>query len=386
MQLLLRVALFIRDETSFNYDLTTTDISIIFLIASHIGINEFWFISQDEISRECRIKPRHFRDRSLHISKQGLLEIKRTSKANGYKLILPHIDGKSWCSDRHHSADQSRIKNESDRHHSAGVIGTTVPERSAPQCLHKYNDKEKQKEKEKRKKKSALKNSASFLPSSSFSEKHKLHKDLSTDKEIPMLERKKNEQSILQEDCNNFDQYKKNNNDLLSKENKKETLQIKEDQKMTNENLKETTVKDKITVKKNEQVRFDEFWQAYPRKDGKKNASKIWQRDKLDSKIDQIMNHLKERKDKNSWQNPLYIPMASTFLNGQRWEDEVISDQAQSTNYAKSAQRNEVRSTVTEWVPSRKLDQPKQDQLKQQTDVGLRTMSQIMQSLKGVRR
>lgn len=70
--------------------------------------------------------------------------------------------------------------------------------------------------------------------------------------------------------------------------------------------------------------RFDEFWDVYPRKENKKKAAKLWERKGFDSKADLIINDVKTRKVRHEpWQDKQFIPHATTYLNGERWEDEL---------------------------------------------------------------
>ncbi len=68
--------------------------------------------------------------------------------------------------------------------------------------------------------------------------------------------------------------------------------------------------------------RFDGFWAFYPRKTNKQAAMRAW--DKLqpsDDLIAEIGAALILLKASQSWADKKYIPHASTFLNGRRWED-----------------------------------------------------------------
>jgi hypothetical protein len=69
--------------------------------------------------------------------------------------------------------------------------------------------------------------------------------------------------------------------------------------------------------------RFLEFKAIYPRKKDFPKAEKIWKRQGLDKIADQILFHVKQSiaKDK-SWKEG-YIPLPTTYLNGQRWTDEI---------------------------------------------------------------
>lgn len=68
-------------------------------------------------------------------------------------------------------------------------------------------------------------------------------------------------------------------------------------------------------------LRFGEFWDAYPRKTNKALALKSWGKQGLDAKADEIIRAVLLQA--KGWADPKYIPHASTWLNGQRWEDEV---------------------------------------------------------------
>lgn len=69
--------------------------------------------------------------------------------------------------------------------------------------------------------------------------------------------------------------------------------------------------------------RFDEFWIAYPRKVGKQNCIKWWERHDIDSKTLRLMvDSVIRYRETNQWKTG-YIPNPQTFLNGQRWEDDI---------------------------------------------------------------
>lgn len=74
--------------------------------------------------------------------------------------------------------------------------------------------------------------------------------------------------------------------------------------------------------------RFEQFWQAYPRKVGKGNARQAWAKIKMtDDLFDTILNAVEQQKQWEQWQrdNGQYIPHPATWLNGQRWEDSGIA-------------------------------------------------------------
>jgi len=72
--------------------------------------------------------------------------------------------------------------------------------------------------------------------------------------------------------------------------------------------------------------RFAEFWQAYPKKVGKKAALGSWKRIKPDAALfDKIMAAVEAAKGSRQWQRDdgQYIPNPATWLNQGRWDDEL---------------------------------------------------------------
>ena len=70
-------------------------------------------------------------------------------------------------------------------------------------------------------------------------------------------------------------------------------------------------------------VNFDEFWYIYPKKVGKKTAVKVWLKIKPNKEAFQrIADHLATAFKDTDKQ---FIPNPTTYLNGERWNDEVIS-------------------------------------------------------------
>jgi len=67
-------------------------------------------------------------------------------------------------------------------------------------------------------------------------------------------------------------------------------------------------------------IAFDEFWAAYPRKQDKKKARAKWGRLSLSVKqtiLDDIQTRFQGIEKR-------FIPMPTTYINGERWEDEII--------------------------------------------------------------
>jgi hypothetical protein len=71
---------------------------------------------------------------------------------------------------------------------------------------------------------------------------------------------------------------------------------------------------------------FDRFWQEYPKRKGKADALKAWKKIKPDQALaDQIFKSLDAAKRSQDWNKDAgqYIPYPATWLNGQRWEDDL---------------------------------------------------------------
>lgn len=81
-----------------------------------------------------------------------------------------------------------------------------------------------------------------------------------------------------------------------------------------------TTEKNSCASKKD--ARFDEWYSIYPKKKGKVAARNAWKRKNLDSQADDIIRDTKERM-RVEWNDKQYIPMASTYVNQERWHDEI---------------------------------------------------------------
>lgn len=70
--------------------------------------------------------------------------------------------------------------------------------------------------------------------------------------------------------------------------------------------------------------RFDDFWNAYPKKVAKKAAASAWK--KHNAKADQIIADVQRRKvGHRGWLDDggKYIPNPATYLNQERWTDEI---------------------------------------------------------------
>jgi hypothetical protein len=104
---------------------------------------------------------------------------------------------------------------------------------------------------------------------------------------------------------------------------------------------------------------FEEFWSVYPRKADKKRCLKIWEKNDLESLGEIIVNDVKEKVQR---QFPIeksqksFIPLPTTYLNGERWNDEVIDRiQPNDSSESKYNSKGYVKSDNTPIHASQKL-------------------------------
>jgi len=68
---------------------------------------------------------------------------------------------------------------------------------------------------------------------------------------------------------------------------------------------------------------FSTFWKAYPRKTNKSFAEKVFQKlHPTEEMFSKMLSSLEQQIP--LWKDPQYIPHPSTWLNGKRWEDEIV--------------------------------------------------------------
>lgn len=97
----------------------------------------------------------------------------------------------------------------------------------------------------------------------------------------------------------------------------------------TSENIQSKVKETKSKVKEKEEdnidQNFERFWSVYPRKVVKKKAKELWIKIKPDSNLTEKMIRAVENQSRTIWKgkDESYIPHATTWLNGQRWEDEI---------------------------------------------------------------
>ena len=72
---------------------------------------------------------------------------------------------------------------------------------------------------------------------------------------------------------------------------------------------------------------FDKFWSEYPNKQNKKKSREKFLKLKL-SLFDKIMEQLERFKESDDWikNDGMFIPHPTTWINGERWEDEINNE------------------------------------------------------------
>jgi hypothetical protein len=77
----------------------------------------------------------------------------------------------------------------------------------------------------------------------------------------------------------------------------------------------------KESVENRNRNRFDDFWQAYPRRQAKGDALKAWKKAAKTNNQQMIIDAAKQYGESYAG-DPQFIPLPATWLNGQRWLDE----------------------------------------------------------------
>ena len=89
--------------------------------------------------------------------------------------------------------------------------------------------------------------------------------------------------------------------------------------------------KERKKLSKEIYAHFDEFWSAYPRKVDKKRALKVWEKLKPSKELaDTILGAVEKQRQAKEQKQTMgeFVPEwphPTTWLNGERWEDEVIN-------------------------------------------------------------
>ena len=95
-----------------------------------------------------------------------------------------------------------------------------------------------------------------------------------------------------------------------------------------NDKENENEIENEIENESYKGAAFDQFWQAYPRKEGKQKAIAAFER--VTVALPVLLEALEKQKKSAQWvkDGGVFIPHPATWLNGKRWEDELLPDQS----------------------------------------------------------
>lgn len=102
----------------------------------------------------------------------------------------------------------------------------------------------------------------------------------------------------------------------------------------------------KTIAKKDACTGFENWWQNYPRKVNKKRALEIWQAHGLEAKSETLLAALQNQiTNEPQWREAKYIPHPTTYLNGERWNDEISERTGEELSAFESAD-----AALREWA------------------------------------
>ena len=107
-------------------------------------------------------------------------------------------------------------------------------------------------------------------------------------------------------------------------------LRLQSDSNATQDTLPKTqdTVHKKKPQDKPADLLFDEFWKAYPKKQGKDLAKTSFVKRKVSKELlQQMLQAIEQQKSTDQWkkESGQFIPAPATWLNQGRWQDEITS-------------------------------------------------------------
>lgn len=77
--------------------------------------------------------------------------------------------------------------------------------------------------------------------------------------------------------------------------------------------------------------KFDEFYDLYPKKANRKKAAAIWNREGYEKIADTIIGDVRARSRRHEgWSQRRFIPAPDVYLNGMKWEDEIVEKEGAS--------------------------------------------------------
>jgi hypothetical protein len=92
--------------------------------------------------------------------------------------------------------------------------------------------------------------------------------------------------------------------------------------------------------------RFEEFWAAYPRKIGKRDAERAWPAACRRTDAAKILDVLQRYPFDTDPERRRFIPYPATWLNQSRWEDDLEAVAAGNGHRPRSSTRSSVAPTL----------------------------------------
>ncbi len=78
---------------------------------------------------------------------------------------------------------------------------------------------------------------------------------------------------------------------------------------------------------------FGRFWALYPKKQAKRKAEIAWMKARpKPADVQKALRHVEHMINRGDWvkENLQFIPMAATYINNERWNDEIIEQEGKS--------------------------------------------------------
>ena len=113
---------------------------------------------------------------------------------------------------------------------------------------------------------------------------------------------------------------------------------------------KENKKEKRRTDKEEKNISFDSFWSCYPKKVGKGEARKAFSKVKVS--LETLLEAIERQKRSKQWKCG-YIPNPSTWLNQERWEDELPEE---TQNERGEEKQNESTGYVSKYGLKTSLD------------------------------
>jgi len=92
------------------------------------------------------------------------------------------------------------------------------------------------------------------------------------------------------------------------------------------------------------------FYELYPKKVKKKDTEKWFLKNKPDEELfNSIIEGLEKHLKSKQWKNKQYIPYPTTWLNGERWNDEVEIEETEEERLKRLEKEIEEAKKRGEW-------------------------------------